>query len=60
MLCGKWFPTFLKVLVVLSYSRVELLSLKDEGTTMLKNGWESFIQQLSTASQKTESSTNLL
>jgi hypothetical protein len=40
---GKWFTTFLRVMVVLSYSRVELLPLRDKGTTMLKNVWEPFI-----------------
>jgi hypothetical protein len=40
---SKWFSTFLMVAVVLSYSRVELLPLEDEGTTVLKDGWEPFI-----------------
>jgi hypothetical protein len=43
VLFGKWFPTFLMIVVVLSYSRVELLPLEDDGTTVLKNGWEPFI-----------------
>jgi hypothetical protein len=38
VLFAKWYPTFLRVVVVLSYSGVEWLPLEDEGTTMFKNG----------------------
>jgi len=38
VLFAKWLATFLRFVVVLSFSRVELLPLEDEGTTMLKNG----------------------